>query len=37
VSFVSSLGADGTVVTVVSNFGQNVWQIRREILKELGC
>ncbi len=36
VSFISSRGPDETVITAVSNFGHNVWQLRRDILKELG-
>lgn len=35
VSFVSSRSADGTIITVASNKGQNVWQIRRDIVKEI--
>lgn len=34
VSFISSRTADRMVITVVSNKGQNVWQIRRDIINE---
>lgn len=36
VSFVSGREADGTVVTAVSNFGHDVWSVRRGILRSLG-
>lgn len=35
VAFISGRSEDGTVITAVSNFGQNVWQIRRDIVKEM--
>jgi len=35
VSFISSRENDGTVITIVSNFGQNVWEMRRKIIKEI--
>jgi len=34
VSFISSRQPDGTVITAISNFGHNVWQLRRDILKD---
>ena len=32
VSFVSTRNADGTIIIMVSNMGQNVWKIRRKLL-----